>query len=66
MRSIAADLAKLARIQRPIKEKPLDDARTVWVEPKLTCEVQFSSITDDGLLREGVFLRMRPDLTVER
>jgi len=65
MRSIAADLAKLDRIRRPIKEKPLDDAKTVWVEPKLTCEVQYSSLTDDGLLREGVFLRMRPDLTVE-
>src|SRR5262245_40681121 len=64
MRSIAADLARLNQIKRPIKEKPLDDARSVWVEPKLTCEVQFSSITPDGLLREPVFLRMRPDLTV--
>ena len=65
MKSIAADLRQLARIRRPIKEKPLDDARSVWVEPKLTCEVQYSSLTDDGLLREGVFLRMRPDLTIE-
>ena len=65
MRSLAADLAKLSRIKRPLKEKVPDEAKTVWVEPKLTCEVQFGSFTEDGLLREPVFLRMRPDLTAE-
>ena len=61
--SVAAELDKLTRIKRPIKEKPLDDAHSVWVEPKLICEVQFASWTPDGLLREPVFLRLRPDLT---
>jgi DNA ligase D-like protein (predicted ligase)/DNA ligase D-like protein (predicted 3'-phosphoesterase) len=65
MRSITADLSKLSRIKRPLKEKTDDEARSVWVEPKLTCEVQFGSFTEDGLLREPVFLRMRPDLTTE-
>jgi DNA ligase D-like protein (predicted ligase)/DNA ligase D-like protein (predicted polymerase)/DNA ligase D-like protein (predicted 3'-phosphoesterase) len=57
-----ADLGKLNAIKRPIKEKPLDDARSIWVEPKLMCEVQYASFTSDGLLREAVFMRLRPDL----
>jgi DNA ligase D-like protein (predicted ligase)/DNA ligase D-like protein (predicted polymerase)/DNA ligase D-like protein (predicted 3'-phosphoesterase) len=64
MKSIAADLQKLKPIKRPIKEKPLDDARSVWVEPKLMCEVQFASLTPDGMLREPVFVRLRPDLNL--
>jgi DNA ligase D-like protein (predicted ligase)/DNA ligase D-like protein (predicted polymerase)/DNA ligase D-like protein (predicted 3'-phosphoesterase) len=61
---LSAELEELKRTKRPIKEKPLDDARSVWVEPKLICEVQFASVTEDGLLREPVFIRLRPDLTI--
>ncbi|MEO8428216.1 MAG: non-homologous end-joining DNA ligase, partial [Verrucomicrobiota bacterium] len=61
--TVSAELEKLPRIKRPIKEKPLDDARSIWVEPKLMCEVQFASLTKAGMLREPVFVRLRPDLT---
>ncbi|MGE5238603.1 MAG: non-homologous end-joining DNA ligase [Chloroflexota bacterium] len=57
-----AHLKHVKRVRRPIREKPLDDARTVWIEPKAICEVQFASLTEDGMLREPVFLRLRPDL----
>jgi bifunctional non-homologous end joining protein LigD len=65
LRAISAELRKLKAIKRPVKEKPLDDARSIWVEPKLTCEVQFASLTQDGMLREPVFVRLRPDLTFQ-
>jgi DNA ligase D-like protein (predicted ligase) len=64
LRAIAAELKKLTSIKRPVKEKPLDDARSIWVEPKLVCEVQFASRTRDRLLREPVFVRLRPDLAL--
>lgn len=64
MREVADELKKLKTIQRSVEEKPLDDARSVWVESKLICEVQFASWTKDGMLREPVFLRLRPDLTL--
>ena len=63
MKETAAELESLAKIKRPVPEKPLDDAQSVWVEPRLVCEVRFASWTKDGLLREPVFVRMRPDLT---
>ena len=62
--AVSAELQKLKTTKRPIKEKPLDHARSVWVEPKLICEVQFASVTEDGMLREPVFVRLRPDLTL--
>ena len=64
LKAVSAALQKLPRIKRPIKEKPLDDARSVWLEPTLVCEVQFASLTKDGALREPVFLRLRPDLGI--
>jgi bifunctional non-homologous end joining protein LigD len=55
-------LKSLQPVKRPVKEKPLDDATSVWVQPKLMCEVQYSSWTNNGMLREPVFLSARPDL----
>jgi bifunctional non-homologous end joining protein LigD len=63
MQGIFARLEKLTTNIRPIKQKPLDAARSVWVEPQLVCEVQYASLTQDGMLREPVFIRLRPDLT---
>ena len=34
---------------------------TSWVEPRLVCEVEYTEWTDEGLLRQPVFLRFRDD-----
>jgi bifunctional non-homologous end joining protein LigD len=62
IQSVHAELKKLRVGKRPVKEKPLDDKDSVWLEPKLMCEVQYASLTPNGALREPVFLRLRPDL----
>jgi DNA ligase D-like protein (predicted ligase) len=64
LKQVAAELEKIEVIKRPIPEKPIDDARSIWLKPTLLCEVQFASRTKEGALREPVFLRLRPDLTV--
>ena len=63
--TVSAELQKLKTVKRPVKARPLDEARSVWVQPKLMCEVQFASLTHDGMLREPVFVRLRPDLTLQ-
>jgi DNA ligase D-like protein (predicted ligase)/DNA ligase D-like protein (predicted polymerase)/DNA ligase D-like protein (predicted 3'-phosphoesterase) len=63
MKSVWNEMAALPKIKRPVKERPLDESKSVWVEPKLICEVRFASWTPDGMLREPVFVRMRPDLS---
>jgi bifunctional non-homologous end joining protein LigD len=62
MKEILQELKKQKHAKRPIKEKPLDESSTTWIEPKLVCEVQYASLTKDKMLREPVFVRMRPDL----
>ena len=61
LKKIHGQLEKFKPIKRMIKEKPLDDAQTTWIEPKLYCEIQFASITPNNTYREPVFVRMRPD-----
>ena len=34
---------------------------TTWVEPTMVCEVEYTEVTDEGLLRQPVFLRFRDD-----
>jgi DNA ligase D-like protein (predicted ligase)/DNA ligase D-like protein (predicted polymerase)/DNA ligase D-like protein (predicted 3'-phosphoesterase) len=62
LKVIFEQLEKLTISMRPVKERPLDAARSVWVEPKLMCEVGYASRTENGMLREPVFIRLRPDL----
>ncbi len=38
-----------------------DDAESTWVEPSLIGEVRYKEITEDGHLRQPVFLRLRDD-----
>jgi DNA ligase D-like protein (predicted ligase) len=64
-RAILTELQKISPAPRPIEQRPADDARTVWFEPKLVCEVQYASLTTTGTLREPVFVRLRPDLVPE-
>jgi ATP-dependent DNA ligase len=62
MKEIFSQLKGVKRSKRPVREKPPDDAQTVWLEPEVMCEVHYASLTQDGMLREPVFVRLRPDL----
>lgn len=62
LKLVYAELKKMKEIKRPVKTRPVDDAQTVWIEPKLTCEVEYASLTSQGTLRAPVFVRLRPDL----
>jgi bifunctional non-homologous end joining protein LigD len=59
--------AQLERARRPAPAfsgpVPKDDAHT-WVEPELVVEVRYKELTDEGLLRQPVFLRFRDDKPV--
>jgi bifunctional non-homologous end joining protein LigD len=44
--------------------QPVKKPKATWVQPVLKAEVEYSSITDDGLLREAVFKGLRDDLPI--
>jgi DNA ligase D-like protein (predicted ligase) len=62
MKEIFSELKSLKQVKRPVKEKPIDDSASTYIEPKLMCEVQYASWTKDRMLREPVFVKMRLDL----
>lgn len=62
MKEIDARLKTMKRISKPIPNKIIGEKDTTWVEPKLMVEVSYARLTPDQVLREAVFLRLRPDL----
>jgi DNA polymerase-1 len=41
---------------------PVKKPKATWVKPVMLAEIGFGGVTDDGLLREAVFKRLRDDL----
>lgn len=63
LQALKKELQHVKQDKRKVRERPPDDAETVWLEIRLVCEVRFASRTQEGGLREPVFLRLRPDLS---
>jgi DNA ligase D-like protein (predicted ligase)/DNA ligase D-like protein (predicted polymerase)/DNA ligase D-like protein (predicted 3'-phosphoesterase) len=55
MKEIRKVLESLETSVKPISDKTPDDKITTWVTPKVTCEVEFASITNNGTFREPIF-----------
>jgi bifunctional non-homologous end joining protein LigD len=45
----------------PFDNKPKTNMPVTWVKPKLVCEIKFSEVTDEGILRHPVFMGLRKD-----
>lgn len=59
LQSVMRALAPLETAKAPFVDPP--KLRAHWVRPELVCEVKFSEWTQDGILRQPVFLGMRID-----
>lgn len=60
-RALRERLDPLIRKTPPLSHK-IKKPKATWVAPTVEAEVQFSGVTEDGLLREAVFKGMREDL----
>jgi len=61
LRKIHARLQPLIRKECPFKIEPRTNTPATWVKPQLVCEVSFAGWTEDGLMRQPVFSRLRED-----
>lgn len=59
-------LTPLATRECPFASEPTIKAFVQWVRPAILCEVKFTEMTKDGLMRHPVFLGPRPDKTVSQ
>ena len=60
-RELRERLDPLIRKTSPLSV-PVKKPKATWVEPKVDAEIEYSAITDDGLLRAAVFKGLRDDL----
>ena len=63
LREIREKLDPLIRKKCPFKVEPKTNTPVTWVRPELVCEVIFQVWTDEGLMRQPVWLRLREDKT---
>lgn len=49
----------------PFDTKPATGAPTQWMEPGLVCEVKYTALTTDGLMRHASFQGLREDKTID-
>lgn len=54
-------MQKLVAPTSPFDKKVPVNSPVTWVKPVVVCEIKFSEITRDGILRHPVFLRWRDD-----
>jgi bifunctional non-homologous end joining protein LigD len=54
-------LEKLARKDSPFVNKLKPNSPAHWAKPKLVGEVNFENWTNDGLMRQPIFVGLRPD-----
>lgn len=60
-RRIRERLDPLIISKSPLSE-PIQKPKATWVKPVVLAEIQFSGVTDRGILREAVFKGLREDL----
>ena len=58
---VRAELDQIRRPDAPCGGPVPKEKGITWTEPRLVCEVEFTEWTDEGLLRQPVFLRFRDD-----
>lgn len=54
-------LQPLVQDSSPFAEKVKTNMPVTWVLPELVCEIKFTEVTRDGMLRHPIFLHLRED-----
>jgi bifunctional non-homologous end joining protein LigD len=61
LRELQKTMKPLISKDSPFTEPIKANSRVTWVKPKLVCEVSYTEITRDGLLRHPVYKGLRPE-----
>jgi bifunctional non-homologous end joining protein LigD len=61
LKDVYLKLQPYIRKTSPFENKVAVNSPVTWVEPVLVCEVRFAELTNDGILRQPVFMGLRID-----
>jgi bifunctional non-homologous end joining protein LigD len=59
--ALREELEAIGRAEPPCAGATPGGSDHHWVEPRLVCEVEYAEVTDEGVLRQPAFVRMRED-----
>jgi bifunctional non-homologous end joining protein LigD len=58
-------LQPLKQSTSPFVENIKTNMPVTWVKPKLVCEIKFTEVTKEGMLRHPIFLHLREDKSIK-
>lgn len=61
LKEVHKTLGPLKRKTSPFEGKVAVNGPVTWVEPSVVCEVKFTEVTEEGIMRHPVFLGLRID-----
>jgi bifunctional non-homologous end joining protein LigD len=61
LKEVYERLKPLIQPECPFQIEPPSNTSVTWVKPQLVCEVTFAGWTEEGLMRQPVFSRLRQD-----
>jgi bifunctional non-homologous end joining protein LigD len=61
--TLHAKMQKLVTAKAPFATRVKVNAGVTWLKPKLVCQVNYSEVTNDGMLRHPVYMGLRNDKT---
>ncbi len=61
LQDVSEKLRPLVQKECPFTEEPETNAAVTWVKPELVCEVILSGWTEETIMRQPVFVRLRED-----
>ncbi len=61
LRDVYATLKPLVRGTSPFSEKISVNSPVTWVEPRVVCNIKYTEMTNEGILRHPVFMGLRVD-----
>jgi bifunctional non-homologous end joining protein LigD len=63
LKNIREQLEPLVQKECPFTTEPETSARVTWVKPELVCEVTLTGWTEESVMRQPAFIRLREDKT---
>jgi bifunctional non-homologous end joining protein LigD len=61
LKSLMKQFSEIITDEKPIKSEAHEEQKTIWIKPQMTCEVEYSMITNHGTFRDPVFKRLIDD-----
>lgn len=56
--SLSSQFEKMKTDAKPVEGEVHEEKKTVWIAPQIICEVEYSMLTENGTLRDGVFKKV--------